>query len=298
MSTIQKRSNPVGTTSDVGSARQATTTARQDLSGLKPPALPGAQATDAKTAKAAKAAATTLLKPMTEAQSQKPAAQKQAQLAAAFIEQLSPRQSIGFRFSTEGYDKLPEPAKEVLNTFARVREHVSKVAHDYGVGPPNHQTTGLDLHASLLDKALDKALKPFGKKGAQAAAVLEAAAKGSADPLLREHLTDTAATWKGRSTNPGWQASVTLRSVAFPEPAPLLAASTRHRDTAEQEWNRAPRARGWDPALGMRELVKETLWEHPWPTDDIRAFTHDKWLAHRVPQLERAEANMRVPDWR
>lgn len=293
MSTIQKNSTLHVAGAAGRELAKAKKTASQELIGLKAPALPGT-----KQAQAATTAATQLLKPMTEAQSQKPAAQKQAQLAAAFIDQLSPKQAIGFRFSTDAYHTLPEPAKEVLNAFARVREHVSKVAHDYGVGPANHQTTGLDLHASLLEKALDQVLKPFGKKGAQAAAVLEGAAKGTKDPLLSDYLKGVATTWKSRSESPGWQATVSLRSVEFPTPAPVSASSTRHRDRAEQEWNQAPRARGWESSLGMRELVKDTHWDHPWPTDDIRAFTHGQWMAHRVPQLEKAEANMPIPDWR
>ena len=296
MSTIQKNSTLKVAGAAGRELAKTTKTASQELIGLKAPALPGTKHAQA----AAAAAATQLLKPMTEAQSQKPAAQKQAKLAAAFIDQLSPKQAIGFRFSTDAYHKLPEPAKATLNAFARVREHVSKVAHDFGVGPANLQTTGLDLHASLLEEALDQALKPLGKKGAQAAAVLEAAAKGTKDSLLSAYLKEVAVTWKSRSENPGWQASVNLRSVEFPTPAPSASparASTRHRDRAEQEWNQAPRARGWESSLGMRELVKDTYWEHPWPTDDIRAFTQGEWLAHRVPQLEQAEANIPIPDW-
>lgn len=66
----------------------------------------------------------------------------------------------------------------------------------------------------------------------------------------------------------------------------LVSASREAR--ARAEWNQAPDARGYAPALGLRELVTGTE-AGPYldsaPVTVRTALTFDQWMRHRTAQL-------------
>ena len=88
-------------------------------------------------------------------------------------------------------------------------------------------------------------------------------------------------------------------SVAAPTPAPSNSAAKRYETQARQEWDSAPRARGWSSSREeMRELEKEPMEVEQGTVSDIRAFSLNQWMAWRVPQLKTNEENVRIPSWR
>ena len=79
---------------------------------------------------------------------------------------------------------------------------------------------------------------------------------------------------------------------------PSASATARYEAQASQEWDRAPRARGWSGNGDMRELPKGSIDTEQGAVDDIRAFSQSQWMAFRVPDLKSAEDNVRIPHWR
>ncbi len=215
--------------------------------------------------------------------------------ATAFVKRLAPKP--GFAYDVADYHKLDAPTQAVLDTFAKVRNHVLRVAGENGVGEAPGRFDNPETDPRHVTAELNAALKEHGYSASDAATLLRAAArKRSIGKLMKEVLVESADVWETKSRDDGWKTAVKLKSPppVLHEPGTQPQGPSYYElqllDRAEAEWARAPRARGWGP--DRKELVKHYPDNHYTPAD-VRAFTHESWIAWRTAQL-RAEDEHRA----
>ncbi len=87
------------------------------------------------------------------------------------------------------------------------------------------------------------------------------------------------------------------KAAATQQPAPTAAALSYQR-RAEQEWERAPQARGWGHRNAEMRELSLTPDDMTGDRHDVRAFTKEQWMAFRVPDLHKQDQNRPLPHWR
>ena len=201
----------------------------------------------------------------------------------------------GFAYPAEDIHALRAPARAIVDAFGRLRSYAEHRVGELGAGPAKRFDEALETPRTL-EASLGESLAPHGHTAEDVPQLLrnEARRPGLA-PLTKEMLKRTADLWENRSADPRWTTLTQLSRRRPPKPAAPAngdaAQQTRSERIAEMraqnEWDVAPRARGWDPSYGYRELVGEPA-THQRPAH-IQAFSYKQWMAFRVAELLAAE---------
>jgi hypothetical protein len=225
--------------------------------------------------------------------------------AVGFAARLAPR--TGFAYSVDAWWKLDEPSRAVLNTFAKARNFVNRVAGEQGLGKvvtemnpelaPDQIEGDLELELSKLPAKPGRARYA----AADAAKILRRAAKEPGiDALMKDVLLESAAAWDSRAGDGAWLSSLKLVRAPRPQPEPVVFTVAKkaspplwneeHWLKADSEWKGARRAMGYGPeyrelqqGYDFRQISSDPLDTIPEPR--IRAFTYDSWMNYRMEAL-------------
>jgi hypothetical protein len=224
--------------------------------------------------------------------------------AVAWAARLAP--SVGFAYSVDGYHALPESAKAVLNVFGRARNYVRRVAGSHGVGAvvTEHLT---EIEVGDVDAELGVALaavKPARGRDAytaeDASDILRAAAKRpGVDQTTKDALLRSADTWDAKKGDASWKTARRMKPKPEEPADPAAAGPSRYeqqlKQRAQDEWDRGRRAIGWGPEWKEFDIRRDTFPDGK--SGDIRAFTYDRWMQHRVEVLREEDEQRAYTRW-
>ena len=214
--------------------------------------------------------------------------------AVEFATKLAP--APGFAYPVEDVAALRAPARAIVDAFGRLRNYAEHRAGVLGAGREVKEHT-VQEPPRTIEASLEESLAEHGHTVADVPQLLrnEARRPGLSD-LTKSVLKNAADLWEHRTEDPRWTTLTELARRRAPRPAQAKAATPAEGDgtyarnlrmRAEDEWNRARDAIGWDRSLGYREL-------EVYPSEDgrpaeLRAFTYERWMAYRVPLLREAD---------